>query len=219
LSSSVRSPRLCPGWRRSAPPTTLCCVKLVFFLLVLAGVSEAQCAGKTGRVVDHLTGDPIVGAEVTGGFNSSAVTDAEGCFVVDVFFVVGEFNEVCGPMAIDCGYLYSVYASGYVPYRESGYRPPPDRYPFYVEIRLASVSAALCTGDCGHDHAVGIDELLCGVDALLSGAESGCTCADADGDARLHVAELLAAVNNALLGCVECPRAPTFCGPLFPLRP
>jgi hypothetical protein len=188
------------GWRS--------CIITVLLGAIPATI-DAQCTGQAGRVLDHLTGAPIAGARVTGAVDSSAVTDAEGCFRIDVY------TEVCNPMLPDCGYRFAVSADGYVPYGENGYGPHPKISPFYREVRLAPLAAALCYGDCNDNDAVAIDELLCAVDALLTDAASGCTCADGDGDQHLHIAEVLAAVHNALIGCVACPTAPTFCGPLI----
>ena len=58
---------------------------------------------------------------------------------------------------------------------------------------------------------------MCAVDALLSDAQSGCVCADRDGDERLDIAEVLTAVRNALLGCMDSgPLGPDACDELFP---
>ena len=183
-------------------------------LLFLAAPTlvDAQCDGTSGRVVDHLTGEPIAGAKASGGFDSTAVTDAQGCFTLATVY-----TEACNAMRLDCAYEFAVSADGYTSYSEFGYRPPPNISRFFAAVRLAPLAAARCSGDCGDDHSVAIDELLCAVDALLTNAESGCTCADSDGDERLHIAEVVAAIRNALLGCVDCgPAGPNACGPLFP---
>lgn len=59
-----------------------------------------------------------------------------------------------------------------------------------------------CTGDCGLDGQVTIDELTVGLRIAL-GVESASSCAaiDADGDRQVVVAELIAAVRRALDGC------------------
>lgn len=107
-------------------------------------------------------------------------------------------------MHFDCGYQFSVFADGYVPYGEYGFGPHPDIYRFYADVRLAPIAAAICSGDCQGDHEVSIDDLLCAVDALLTQAASGCLCADADGDGSAHIGEIVIAVHNALTGCVDC---------------
>jgi hypothetical protein len=133
----------------------------------------------------------------------SAVTDANGCFTL-----ANVYTEDCIPMHLDCAYCFGVAADGYAPYGESAYGPHPEIIYFYAEVRLAPLAAALCYGNCGNDHAVGIDELLCAVDALLTDAESGWVCADADGDGRLHVAEVLGAASNSLVGYADCVPTP-----------
>lgn len=182
-------------------------IAIACVLLLVSGVAargDAQCIGTSGRVVDRLTGAPIVGARVVGGRNSSAVTNADGCFTLD-----SVYTEDCVPTQIDCAYSFGVSANGYVPYGEEGYLGGGR---FYANVRLATIAAALCSGDCEGDHAVGIDELLCAVDAMLTNADSGCVCADRDGDGLLDIAEALTAVRNALGGCVDCgPGAPTIC--------
>ena len=59
-----------------------------------------------------------------------------------------------------------------------------------------------CTGDCGFDGAVTIDELTVGLRIAL-GVEpaAACSALDADGDRQVVVAELIAAVRRALEGC------------------
>jgi len=59
-----------------------------------------------------------------------------------------------------------------------------------------------CTGDCGRNGAVTIDELLLMVNIALGNAPpSGCSMGDTDGDGRVTIDELLTAVNHALGGC------------------
>src|SRR5262245_18910478 len=75
---------------------------------------------------------------------------------------------------------------------------------FVVLVFLAGSAQALCTGDCNDDHAVGISELLTGVNISLGNADmSTCINFDRDGDARVAVGELVSGVNNALRGCVS----------------
>jgi hypothetical protein len=189
-------------------------IGLVTLSIWLAGAAptEAQCEGTSGRVVDHLTGEPIVGAEVRGGQESHALTTEQGCFTLATVY-----TETCSPQLPDCAYSFGVTADGYASYDEYGYRPLPDISRFYADVRLAPLAATYCFGDCEQDHAVAIGELVCAVDALLSDAQSGCVCADRDGDERLNIAEVLTAVRNALLGCIDCgPLGPDACGPLFP---
>lgn len=59
-----------------------------------------------------------------------------------------------------------------------------------------------CLGDCGDDATVEVDELIRGVAAAL-GSMPVDTCAsiDGNGNGRVSIAELVAAVRNALGGC------------------
>lgn len=59
-----------------------------------------------------------------------------------------------------------------------------------------------CSGDCNADLAVTIDELLHGV-AIALGTQTldGCPVADFNGDGQVDIAELMRAVNAALIGC------------------
>jgi len=60
----------------------------------------------------------------------------------------------------------------------------------------------VCTGDCGGDGAVTVDEILRGVDVALGGTlSSACTAFDADSSTSVDVAELLTGVTHALAGC------------------
>ena len=59
-----------------------------------------------------------------------------------------------------------------------------------------------CTGDCDHNGTVSIDELLRGVNILLGQASvNECLAMDFDGNSRVTVNELVAAVARDLSGC------------------
>lgn len=59
-----------------------------------------------------------------------------------------------------------------------------------------------CPGDCGGDRVVGIAELTTVVAlAIGDAALSACPAADADGDGRVLVADVVAAVRTGLEGC------------------
>ena len=74
-------------------------------------------------------------------------------------------------------------------------------------------NAAACTGDCSSDGAVAINELITGVTIALGAPLAGCPAFDRNGDQAVTVEELIAAVNNALLGCqaaaTATPGSPT----------
>lgn len=60
----------------------------------------------------------------------------------------------------------------------------------------------VCTGDCGGDGLVTVDEIVRGVDiALGTTASTQCGAFDADASGDVDVSELLAAVTHALTGC------------------
>lgn len=62
--------------------------------------------------------------------------------------------------------------------------------------------AQTCTGDCGHDRSVTVNDLLAMVNIALGNAASSlCTAGDANGDGRIVINELVLAVHNALNGC------------------
>lgn len=70
-----------------------------------------------------------------------------------------------------------------------------------------SVRAA-CTGDCDHDGAVRITELVTLVDiALNGGGTTLCSAGDTNGDGVITVDELIGAVGVALQGCPATPTA------------
>jgi len=59
-----------------------------------------------------------------------------------------------------------------------------------------------CVGDCNHDHAVTVDELLTMVNVALGSADvSTCVSGDANHDAMITIDEILAAVGYALAAC------------------
>ncbi len=79
-----------------------------------------------------------------------------------------------------------------------------------VLLLLASPATArrICTGDCGGDGNVTVDEIVRGVDiALGAGAARGCTAFDAGTDGAVDVSEIVAGVNHALAGCPLVTRA------------
>lgn len=77
-------------------------------------------------------------------------------------------------------------------------------------LLLAAGAHAACTGDCGDDGAVTVDEILVGVNIALGVLPAGdCTAMDADGNGSVTVDELVTALNGALGGCVAAPPTPT----------
>lgn len=67
-------------------------------------------------------------------------------------------------------------------------------------------AARPCIGDCDRDGVVRVDELLRGVAVALAGSEpASCPAADGDGDRRVSIAELIAAIAAALNGCALTP--------------
>jgi cysteine-rich repeat protein/predicted outer membrane repeat protein len=65
-----------------------------------------------------------------------------------------------------------------------------------------ATSAPACTGDCGDDGQVTVDEILTMVNIALGNADvSTCETGDANQDGQITVDEILTAVNNALNGC------------------
>jgi hypothetical protein len=80
---------------------------------------------------------------------------------------------------------------------------------FGVFAQRSQRSALVCVGDCSGDLAVGIDELVLGVTlALADRSASACPSFDRDGDDRVRVPELVAAVRSALDGCLELAAPP-----------
>ena len=65
-----------------------------------------------------------------------------------------------------------------------------------------ATSAPVCVGDCRHDGAVTIDEIITGVNiALENTTVAACPAFDANRDNTVTIDELIAGVNNALSGC------------------
>ena len=63
-------------------------------------------------------------------------------------------------------------------------------------------AVAVCVGDCDHNSSVSIDELLEMVNVALGNLSvHACDFGDANGDGQITVDEILAAVQNALVGC------------------
>lgn len=73
-----------------------------------------------------------------------------------------------------------------------------------LSCAAAQPAAAVCPGDCNHDRAVLVDELLRGVRiALESASVDACPEADTNGDAAVTIDELMQAVAPALRGCPD----------------
>src|SRR5262245_57949660 len=69
---------------------------------------------------------------------------------------------------------------------------------------VATRTLGACSGDCGGDGEVTVDELIVGVNIALGiAALSQCTSLDASGDGEVTVDELIGAVNQALNGCTQ----------------
>ena len=68
---------------------------------------------------------------------------------------------------------------------------------FYVDEDVPTP----CIGDCNGDHRVGIDELITGVRSALGFRDAVCPAIATTGDGEAAIAELVAAVANALQGC------------------
>ena len=61
---------------------------------------------------------------------------------------------------------------------------------------------AVWPGDCTNDGAVGVDELILGVNIALGNADlSGCFAFDGNGGGTVDINELVSAVNAALKSC------------------
>jgi hypothetical protein len=66
----------------------------------------------------------------------------------------------------------------------------------------ATATPSPCTGDCGNDGTVTVDEILTMVNIALGNAQvSDCNAGDVNGDGEVTIDEILTAVNNALNGC------------------
>lgn len=66
----------------------------------------------------------------------------------------------------------------------------------------AAGGPAACTGDCGADGVVTVDEIVATVNLALNGGPTdACASADADGSGGVTVDEVVAAVSHALAGC------------------
>lgn len=96
------------------------------------------------------------------------------------------------------------------------FMPNPRRISAHAIVLLAvlvlstapAAARRVCTGDCGGDANVTVDEILKGVDvALGASATTTCNAFDPGSDGAVDVSELVAGVNHALLGCPLVTRA------------
>jgi hypothetical protein len=79
-----------------------------------------------------------------------------------------------------------------------------------VLIMLAAPPSHADCADCNGDGSVGISDLITGVSIVLGTAElASCAAIDADDSGAVTIAELIAAVSQALDGCAPAPPTPT----------
>ena len=83
---------------------------------------------------------------------------------------------------------------------------PDDPRTLYAGTPIGAFSihqgALPCSGDCNGDARVAIDELLTMVNILLGDGEvATCSAGDDSHNGQIEIAEILTAVNDALLGC------------------
>lgn len=72
-----------------------------------------------------------------------------------------------------------------------------------LALGAAAVADAQCAGDCSADEVVAVNELITGVGIALGAPLAACPSFDVDADGSVGIAELVSAVNNALLGCAS----------------
>lgn len=74
----------------------------------------------------------------------------------------------------------------------------------------ATTAFGQCTGDCGGDGSVTVDEVITGLGIALGNSSlEQCPIFDASGDASVTVDEVVTALNNALNGCPTTQATPT----------
>jgi len=79
-----------------------------------------------------------------------------------------------------------------------------------LPLVAAGPVAAQCTGDCGGDNEVTVDEIIIMVNiANGAAAVDTCTAADLNGDGSVTIDEIITAVGNALNGCAPVTPTPT----------
>lgn len=81
---------------------------------------------------------------------------------------------------------------------------------FAVLVAGATVARAQCTGDCGGDSEVTVDEIITMVN-IANGVATLDTCpaADGNGDSLVAIDDIISAVNNATNGCPAPTPTPT----------
>ncbi|MGE0520715.1 MAG: PQQ-dependent sugar dehydrogenase [Candidatus Binatia bacterium] len=82
--------------------------------------------------------------------------------------------------------------------------------PLALAALLVAAPAGACSGDCDDDQIVAVHELVEAVGLAVNGSDvRPCPAADADGDGRIDIADLVSAVNMALLGCGAATPVPS----------
>ena len=74
-----------------------------------------------------------------------------------------------------------------------------------LECAVRCTCVDVCSGDCGIDGTVTIDDLVLAVDVALGGDPASCEAADRNFDGEVSVDELIQAVNAALSNCSTAP--------------
>ena len=74
----------------------------------------------------------------------------------------------------------------------------------HVQVTVTALPS--CVGDCNEDNSVTVGEIVRAANIALGTAEmSECPLADASGEGRVTIDELIQAVGAALRGCVRMP--------------
>lgn len=77
-------------------------------------------------------------------------------------------------------------------------------------LPLPAAARPPCTGDCDGSHTVTVDEIVMLANIALGNSElHTCDAGDTNGDGSVTVDEIVAAVMDALVGCVMPPDTPT----------
>jgi hypothetical protein len=145
----------------------------------------------TFRVFDLLTALPIVGAPIScTGPREEAVGASDGTGLFDCTLELRDSDTV----------LMIAGAPGFAE-RRRGYNGL-DLWNNPDLLQVGLIPDGLCGGDCDADLQVDIAELVRAVGFVLgNGSAPGCPLVDLDGDGRVAVNDVVAAVTRALSGC------------------
>ncbi len=162
-----------------------------------------QVSGGQPLVIERFL-DPDLTVQPNDGFKSSTTVGSNngsyGLVILNTNVdYLRAFFDLNGNNELDPGEPFEIYNGKGAP---PGDAVVPSPTQTNINFNFGDENVTICTGDCGGDGQVTVDELVTMVNIALGNADvSGCAAGDLSDDGKITVDEILTAVNHALNGC------------------